>query len=91
MQPFRQLDYYNLDEQYSQDELMVRDTVRGWVSNKKGKPITAKTTRTAAPNKRCRARCRSTSALSDAAFSAAAAWAAEAWPGMRNLKNAMNG
>lgn len=34
MQPFRQLDYYNLDEQYSQDELMVRDTVRGWVSER---------------------------------------------------------
>lgn len=34
MQPFRQLDYFNLDEQYSQDELMVRDAVRGWVTER---------------------------------------------------------
>ncbi len=34
MDPFRQLDYLELDDQFSEEELMVRDTVRGWVSER---------------------------------------------------------
>jgi glutaryl-CoA dehydrogenase len=34
MQPFRQLDFLKLDSEFSQDELMVRDTVRAWVSER---------------------------------------------------------
>jgi glutaryl-CoA dehydrogenase len=31
---FRQLDYFQLDDQFSEDELMVRDTVRSWVTER---------------------------------------------------------
>lgn len=34
MEAFRQLDYLQLDDQYSEDERMVRDTVRSWVSER---------------------------------------------------------
>jgi len=34
MQPFRQLDFLSLDDQFSEDELLVRDTVRSWVSER---------------------------------------------------------
>jgi len=34
MAAFRQLDYMNLDAEFSEEELMVRDTVRGWVSER---------------------------------------------------------
>ena len=34
MRPFQQLDYVRLDEQFSEDERMVRDTVRGWVTER---------------------------------------------------------
>src|SRR5688572_14199550 len=31
---FRQLDYLGLDDQFSEDELMVRDAVRSWVTER---------------------------------------------------------
>jgi glutaryl-CoA dehydrogenase len=34
MRPFQQLDYIRLDEQFSEDERMVRDTVRSWVTER---------------------------------------------------------
>jgi glutaryl-CoA dehydrogenase len=34
MQSFRQLDYLNIDEQLSDEEKMIRDTVRSWVSER---------------------------------------------------------
>jgi len=34
MEAFRQLDYLALDDQFSDDERMVRDTVRSWVSER---------------------------------------------------------
>lgn len=34
MEAFRQLDFLNLDEQLSEDERMVRDTVRAWVGER---------------------------------------------------------
>ncbi len=34
MQPFRQLDFLLLDSEFSDDERMVRDTVRSWVSER---------------------------------------------------------
>jgi glutaryl-CoA dehydrogenase len=34
MQPFRQLDYLSLDTELSEEERMVRDTVRSWVSER---------------------------------------------------------
>ncbi len=34
MQPFRQLDFLQLDSEFSEDERMVRDTVRSWVSER---------------------------------------------------------
>lgn len=34
MKPFQALDYFELDDQYSEDERMVRDTVRSWVSER---------------------------------------------------------
>jgi glutaryl-CoA dehydrogenase len=34
MDPFRPLDFLSLDDQFSEDERMVRDTVRGWVSER---------------------------------------------------------
>ncbi len=34
MEAFRQLDYLNLEDQYSEDERMVRDTVRRWVTER---------------------------------------------------------
>lgn len=34
MSAFTQLDYLDLDDQYSEEELMVRDTVRSWVSER---------------------------------------------------------
>ncbi|HKX46897.1 MAG TPA: acyl-CoA dehydrogenase family protein [Planctomycetota bacterium] len=34
MQPFRQLDYLLLDRELAEDELLVRDTVRSWVSER---------------------------------------------------------
>lgn len=34
MQPFRQLDFFLLDSELSEDERMVRDTVRSWVSER---------------------------------------------------------
>ena len=34
MDSFRQLDFLNLDDQFSEEELMVRDTVRSWVSER---------------------------------------------------------
>ena len=32
MDPYRQLDYLHLDDQFSEDELLVRSTIREWVS-----------------------------------------------------------
>ncbi len=34
MRPFQQLDYIRLDDQFSEDERMVRDTVRSWVTER---------------------------------------------------------
>ncbi len=34
MDAFQQLDFLQLDDQFSEDELMVRDTVRSWVSER---------------------------------------------------------
>jgi len=34
MDPFRQLDFLELDDQFSEEELMVRDTVRSWVGER---------------------------------------------------------
>ena len=34
MAAFRQLDYFALEEEFSEEERMVRDTVRGWVSER---------------------------------------------------------
>lgn len=34
MEAFRQLDYLDLEDQYSEDERMVRDTVRRWVTER---------------------------------------------------------
>lgn len=34
MDPFRPLDFLELDDQFSEDERMVRDTVRSWVSER---------------------------------------------------------
>ena len=34
MDTFRQLDFLNLDDQFAEEELMVRDTVRSWVSER---------------------------------------------------------
>jgi glutaryl-CoA dehydrogenase len=34
MDAFKQLDFFELDDQYSEDELMVRDAVRGWVGER---------------------------------------------------------
>src|SRR5207237_7140892 len=34
MQAYRQLDFLNLDDQLSDEEKMVRDTVRAWVSER---------------------------------------------------------
>ena len=34
MGPFRQLDFFNLDEELSEDEIMVRDSVRSWVTER---------------------------------------------------------
>ncbi|MBM3976801.1 MAG: acyl-CoA dehydrogenase [Planctomycetes bacterium] len=34
MQPYKALDYLDLDSEFSQDERMVRDTVRAWVSDR---------------------------------------------------------
>ena len=34
MDPFRQLDFLALDDQFSEEERMVRDTVRGWVGER---------------------------------------------------------
>jgi glutaryl-CoA dehydrogenase len=34
MQPYRQLDFLNLDSELSEDERMVRDTVRSWVGER---------------------------------------------------------
>jgi glutaryl-CoA dehydrogenase len=34
MGPFRQLDFFNLDDELSEDELMVRDSVRSWVTER---------------------------------------------------------
>jgi glutaryl-CoA dehydrogenase len=34
MDPYRPLDFLSLDDQFSEDERMVRDTVRGWVSER---------------------------------------------------------
>ena len=34
MEPFKQLDYFDLDDQFSEDELMIRDAVRSWVSER---------------------------------------------------------
>lgn len=34
MSAFTQLDYLDLDDQYSEEELMVRDAVRGWISER---------------------------------------------------------
>ncbi|MEC8495184.1 MAG: acyl-CoA dehydrogenase family protein, partial [Planctomycetota bacterium] len=34
MSAFTQLDYLELDDQYSEEELMVRDTVRSWISER---------------------------------------------------------
>ncbi len=33
-QQFQQLDYFDLDDQFSEEELMVRDTVRSWVGER---------------------------------------------------------
>ena len=34
MGPFRQLDFFNLDDELSEDELLVRDSVRSWVTER---------------------------------------------------------
>lgn len=34
MDPYKQLDYFALEDQFSEDERMVRDTVRSWVSER---------------------------------------------------------
>jgi glutaryl-CoA dehydrogenase len=34
MDPYRPLDFLSLDDQFSEDERMVRDTVRGWVGER---------------------------------------------------------
>jgi glutaryl-CoA dehydrogenase len=34
MGPFRQLDFFNLDDELSEDEKMVRDSVRAWVTER---------------------------------------------------------
>ena len=34
MQAFQQLDFFDLEDQFSEEELMVRDTVRTWVSER---------------------------------------------------------
>ena len=34
MDPYKQLDYFALDDQFSEDELMVRDAVRSWTSER---------------------------------------------------------
>ena len=34
MKPFQALDFMDLDDQFSEDELMVRDTVRSWVGER---------------------------------------------------------
>ena len=34
MQPFTALDFYSIDDQFSEEELMVRDTVRQWTSER---------------------------------------------------------
>jgi glutaryl-CoA dehydrogenase len=34
MAAYRAIDYYDLDDQFSEEELMVRDTVRSWVSDR---------------------------------------------------------
>ena len=34
MGPFRQLDFFNLDEELSEDEILVRDSVRSWVTER---------------------------------------------------------
>lgn len=34
MSAFTQLDYLDLDDQYSEEELMVRDTLRGWITER---------------------------------------------------------
>ncbi|MBK7874614.1 MAG: acyl-CoA dehydrogenase family protein [Planctomycetes bacterium] len=34
MEPYRPLDFFQLDDQYSEDERMVRDTVRSWVTER---------------------------------------------------------
>jgi len=34
MDPYRSLDFLELDDQFSEEERMVRDTVRSWVSER---------------------------------------------------------
>ncbi|MFT5287998.1 MAG: glutaryl-CoA dehydrogenase [Planctomycetota bacterium] len=34
MDPYTQLDFFNLDDQFSEEELMVRDAVRSWVGER---------------------------------------------------------
>lgn len=34
MDPYRQLDFFQLDDQFSEEELLVRDTVRSWVGER---------------------------------------------------------
>ncbi len=34
MEPYRQLDFLQLDDQFTEEELMVRDTVRSWVNER---------------------------------------------------------
>ena len=34
MAPFQALDFYDLDDQFSEDELMIRDTLRSWVTER---------------------------------------------------------
>ena len=34
MDAYKQLDFFELDDQYSEDELMVRDAVKGWVGER---------------------------------------------------------
>ncbi|MAB81050.1 MAG: acyl-CoA dehydrogenase [Planctomycetes bacterium] len=34
MDPFRQLDFLGIEDEFSEEECMVRDTVRGWVSER---------------------------------------------------------
>ena len=34
MDPYTALDYFSLDDQFSEDELMVRDSVRSWTSER---------------------------------------------------------